>query len=414
MKRRNFIKVIPTFGAATLINYESFGNISLKTDASSRDYWLNMMIKICDPVIDQLSKGLLKKNMPVETGPNPYGDRKDFAYLEAFGRTLAGIGPWLGLKDTSPVEGKLQQEMIKKVANALAHATDPKSPDYMNWINGTQPLVDTAFLVHGMMRSNGVIWNSLTSMTQKRLIEIINIQKTKIKPWYNNWLLFGAMIDAFLIAIGEDGDLMRMDYAIKKHQEWYLGDGWYGDGAEFHLDYYNGYVIQSMMKQVLDIARKHTPAYEKDHEKAKIIMTRHALQQERMISPEGTYPPLGRSLTYRIGAFQTLSDAVLHGLITETSTLGQIKGALSAVLKNQFEAKGTFNDKGWLQIGFCGHQPGLADEYVCTGSLYLCSTGFLHLGLSENHAFWTSETSDWTSKKAWQGIAIAKDNALKI
>jgi len=411
VKRRHFIKTIPTVSAVALLPNHVIGKSTDDLDTTNRSYWLKTLIKICEPVLNNLSKGNLKKNMPVETSNSPYGNRKDFAHLEALGRTLAGIGPWLSLVEISESEAKIQKDFIQKIVLGIAHATDPKSPDFMNWLNGTQPLVDSAFLAHGFLRSKGKIWQNLDLLTQKRLIDLFKKQKSKIKPWYNNWLLFGAMIDAFLLEVGDDGDLMRMDYAIKKHQEWYLGDGWYGDGSEFHLDYYNGFVIQSMLVQVLEIAKKYSPAYEKDYEKSKSIMARHAIQQERLISPEGTYPPIGRSLTYRIGAFQTLSDAILQDLIKDVN-LGQIKGALSEVLKKQFSANGTFDQQGWLQIGFCGHQPELAEEYICTGSLYLCSTGFLHLGLPENHEFWTSKAEDWTSRKAWNGIQIPRDRAL--
>ncbi len=41
----------------------------------------------------------------------------------------------------------------------------------------------------------------------------------------------------------------KIDFAVDKHKEWYKGDGWYGDGPDFHLDYYNSFVIQPMMMQ---------------------------------------------------------------------------------------------------------------------------------------------------------------------
>lgn len=38
------------------------------------------------------------------------------------------------------------------------------------------------------------------------------------------------------------------------NEEWYKGDGWYGDGPDFHFDYYNSFVIQPMIIQVLDVS----------------------------------------------------------------------------------------------------------------------------------------------------------------
>ncbi|EOZ97811.1 hypothetical protein A33Q_1620 [Indibacter alkaliphilus LW1] len=414
MNRRTFLKASPAVLALPKIHAGQF-NITQEAqkESVSRSYWLEMMLRICTPVLNNLAERNLKRKMPVETPSNVYGDRREFAHLEAFGRTLAGIGPWMALTDLPVNEKTIQQDILLKTALGIENATDPKSKDFMNWSSGTQPLVDAAFLVHGILRSKGRIWDSLSIKAKNQLIDALMELKVKIKPWYNNWLLFGAMIDAFLFEIGEQGDLMRMDFAIKKHQEWYLGDGWYGDGQEFHLDYYNGYVIQSMLVQVLETAKKVNPAYENDYNQAVKIMTRHAFQQERFISPEGTYPPLGRSIIYRIGAFQTLADAVLRNYLPD-DFLGQVKGALSAVLYRQFEAEGTFDAEGWLKIGFCGHQPDMGDEYICTGSLYLCSTGFLPLGLPEKHLFWKNPAQEWSSKKAWSGKEIPKDKALKL
>jgi hypothetical protein len=82
------------------------------------------------------------------------------------------------------------------------------------------------------------------------------------------------------------------------------------------------------------------------------------------------------------------------------------------VNKRIFEAPGTFDKKGWLQIGFCGHQPDIADVYTSTGSLYLCSTGFLALGLPAAHPFWSDPAQPWTAVKVYSGAAVKKDHAI--
>src|SRR6266699_3621721 len=63
---------------------------------------------------------------------------------------------------------------------------------------------------------------------------------------------------------------------------------------------------------------------------------------------------------------------------------------MSAVIFKMIGAPGTFDDGGWLTIGFCGHQPSLAESYISTGSLYLCATALLPLGLSPSDAFWSA------------------------
>jgi hypothetical protein len=76
------------------------------------------------------------------------------------------------------------------------------------------------------------------------------------------------------------------------------------------------------------------------------------------------------------------------------------------------EAPGVFDEKGWLRIGYFGHQPGIGETYISTGSLYLCSAGLLPLGLPVSDPFWSKADTDWTSAKIWKGIDIETDHAI--
>lgn len=413
VNRRDFIKTVPALGVAMSLSHQTFSGADDKISIEDRKIWIDLLYKIAHPVLDAMSQGKLKALMPVEVPENAYGDRDTVTYLEAIGRLLAGLAPWMELEDVNSEEAGIQKELREKALLSIKHAVDPNSPDYINWTKGAQPLVDGAFLVHGIMRAPKQLWEPLENETKTRLIKELHAQKLAIKPYYNNWILFGAMIDAFLFSVGEQGDLMRMDFAIKKHMEWYLGDGWYGDGPEFHFDYYNSYVIQPMLIQVLEIAAEKQEAYKSDLEVAKKRMVRYSRQLELMISPEGTYPAIGRSICYRSGAFQPLAEVAWKEMLPEEISNGQVRSALTAVYSRLFSAKGTFDSNDWLQLGLVGHQPGLAEPYISTGSLYLCSLGFLPLGLSESHPFWTDPAEDWTSKKIWNGESLKRDEALK-
>ncbi|GAB3659107.1 DUF2264 domain-containing protein [Echinicola sediminis] len=418
MNRRSFVKYIPAVGAIGALPHTLSASTSLEeaqtNNPNSRAYWADTLYKIASPVLTEMSQGKLRKNMPVELPPKAYGGRETVTHLEALGRTLAGVAPWLALPDTNDKEGKMRADLREKALKSIAHSVDPNSPDYLNWTKGAQPLVDGAFLVHGIMRAPNALWEPLPAKVKEQFIQEIKNQKEAIAPYYNNWLLFGAMLDAFLLSVDAGGDFMRIDFAVKKHDEWYVGDGWYGDGQNFHMDYYNGYVIQPMMLQVLKVAASKRKSYEKLYDTVGKRMSRFAEQQERLISPEGTYPPVGRSITYRIGAFQPLAETALLNTLPENVSPAQVRSAMSAIIQRQFEAVGTFDKDGWLTIGFCGHQPEMGDMYISTGSLYLCTLGFLPLGLPADHAFWTSPDEDWTAKKAWAGVSIKADHAISF
>jgi hypothetical protein len=76
-------------------------------------------------------------------------------------------------------------------------------------------------------------------------------------------------------------------------------------------------------------------------------------------------------------------------------------------------APGTFDEKGWLRIGFAGHQPSIGESYISTGSLYLCSAAWLPLGLPASDEFWSAPAEPWTQQKAWGGVDIKTDHAIE-
>lgn len=409
MYRRNFLKNVPGAAVIATLSPVSFAAPQIKVNPTSREYWVSVAEKIMSPVFTELSKGNLKRSMPVEAREGQT-DRDKYTYLEALGRTLAGIAPWLELDEDSTPEGVKRKKYFDLVRKCLDNATNPNSPDVMNFMEGGQPVVDAAFFAHGLIRSPK-LWNSLSQEVQENIVKAFKLTRT-IKPGYSNWLLFSGMIEAFFLKYGFEWDAMRIDYALKKHFEWYKGDGLYGDGPDFHWDYYNSFVIQPMMMDIMTVAGEKDAEIRSKTEIALKRMQRYAAIQERLISPEATFPAIGRSLAYRFGAFQVLAQISLMEKLPVEITPGQVKNALSHVINRMIEAPGTFDKNGWLTIGFCGHQKRIGERYISTGSLYLCMVGLLPLGLKPTSAFWASAPEDWTARKVWSGVDIECDSAL--
>jgi len=380
---------------------------------TDRAYWTALLSRIATPVLLHLSKGQLKQQMPLEVAPHYGKPVEKVTYLEAFGRTLAGIAPWLELGADGTAEGQERERLIQYARAATAKAVDPASPDYMNFTGkyDAQPLVDGAFLAHAFIRAPQQLWMPLPAAVKAQVVAAFRSLRS-IKPYFSNWLLFAAIIEAALLQFGEEWDPMRVDYAVRMHQEWYKGDGMYGDGPHFHFDYYNAFVIHPMLADVLKVLTARGKAPQKEYEQELKRMQRYGVILERLISPEGTFPVVGRSMPYRNAVFQPLGQLALEGRLPAELQPAQVRCALTAVMKNIFETPGTFNGQGWLQIGFCGHQPEIADTYTSTGSLYLCTTGFLALGLPAEHPFWTAAPQEWTAQKVWKGQPVKKDHAM--
>ena len=380
--------------------------------ARDREFWVTTMEEVCTPVLENLSKGTLRQNMPVENYNKDPEYAKAFAHLEAFGRTLTGIGPWLELGPDATKEGRLRGDFIRMTLDALKNSVDPSSPDCLNFCEGKQPLVDAAFLAHGLLRCRTQVWDKLDSQTQERLLAAFKSSRV-IKPHENNWLLFSAMVECAIKEFGGEWKYEAVEYALDRHEQWYKGDGVYGDGPDFHFDYYNSFVIQPMMTQVLEIVVKHMPEKSADLKRQQKRYARYAEQQERMISPEGTFPAVGRSLAYRFGAFYALSDVSYRQMLPKKVSPSQVRSALTAVIRRQVSMPGTFDRNGWLQLGFVGHQPSIAETYINTGSSYLCCAVFVALGLPSDSEFWSAPAQDWTQKKVWKGVDVPLDKAYK-
>lgn len=378
------------------------------TGAQDREYQSNLLYKIASPVIFNLAGSTLKKNMPIEKAPGYALNAEKVTYLEAVGRTMAGVAPWLALPDDDTKEGKQRKELREALLKGISNAVNPNNPDYLNFRTENQPIVDAAYMAQAFLRAPKALWEPLDELTKKRVADEFKALRTRTGA-YNNWLLFAGINEVFLLSIGEQPDPARIQFAQKKINEWYVGDGWYSDGPSFSMDYYNSYVIHPMLVDFLKVLLDKKRIKQGEYDVALKRMVRYAEYLERFIAPDGTYPAFGRSITYRTAAFQALAQTALMNKLPEYISPAQVRCALTAVMHRMYDNCNNFDSNGWLVLGFCGHQPMIADYYTSTGSLYMATLGFLTLGLPANDIFWTDPAADWTSKKAWSDKPFKKD-----
>ncbi len=379
---------------------------------TTRDQWLEYMDKVARPLLSNIAADKLKQKMPdvlSERIDNP-GERKKVAYLEAFGRTLSGIAPWLDGEGGSPKEVSLRNQYREWALKGIANAVDTNSNDYLLW-SGPQPLVDASFFALALVRCPW-LWEHLSENVKENVVNALKASRSTI-PVYSNWILFSAMIEAFFCKYNLPYDPVRIEYGIREFSKhWYVGDGMFSDGMSFAMNYYNSYVIQPYLMGILDAVSKRDKSFNWFLPELEKITARYAEIQERSINADGSFPVYGRSIVYRGGAFQELADMVLRHKLPPALKPAQVRCALTAVIKKTLDAPGTFTKTGWLNIGLCGHQPELADFYITTGSLYLCSAIFLPLGLHADDPFWTNPDIPWTAKKVWNGMDVPADHSL--
>lgn len=374
-----------------------------------RIFWVETLQKIAGPVLSNLSKNSLKKNMVIESKSS---QNEKFAYLEAFARVFNGIAPWLELGGDETEEGKLRSKYIKLTIKAISNAVNPKSKDYIFYSEPKQSLVDMALFAQGLLRSKNQIWVNLPMDVQSKITEEFKNSRV-IAPYENHWLVYTSMIEAALLEFTGQCDKQRLVYAIQKFRDdWYIGDGIYADGEDFSVDYLNGSIIHPMINDILMVLRKYNLPDGEFLDVQLMRSSRLSAQLERIISPEGTFPVFGRSISYRCGIFHTLSQVTLFKILPKNIEPAQVRCALTKVLERCFKDSDNLSSEGWLLLGLTGNQKDLCEANINTGSLYLCMSVFLVLGLDSNDVFWSDSFKEWSSLKAWGGHDCQADQAI--
>ena len=265
------------------------------------------------------------------------------------------------------------------------------------------------------MRAYDALWVPLDEQTKQRYIDEFT-RLRRVDPPYTDWLLFSSVVESFLAKCGAPHDNFRINMAIRKTEEWYVGDGWFSDGqGTFAFDYYSCYVFHAMYLETLQNMLDARGGgwgidYKKYRERQLRRTQKMAIILERFISPEGTFPVIGRSTPYRMAAMQPLALMAWYQTLPKDLSNGQVRAALTQVLHRMFDQQNNFNAGGYLTIGFCGSQPETADWYTNNGSLYMTSLSFMPLGLPASHPFWTDAAQPWTQVKAWGGQPFPKDH----
>jgi hypothetical protein len=214
--RRQFLKSSIALGALSAIPASPEASPAV-VETNDREYWVQVLTRVAHPVLLALSEKKLKVEMPVEAPHGNVEERRQFTYLEAMGRLLTGIAPWLESGPQSGPEGGLRNQYAEWSRMAIQAGTDPASPDFMNFKHGSQPVVDAAFLALAIVRAPTELWQKLDSKTQQHVIAALQSSRV-IQPGFSNWLLFSAMVEAALSFMGAWWDPMHPGYLVQRRR----------------------------------------------------------------------------------------------------------------------------------------------------------------------------------------------------
>ena len=128
-----------------------------QSGAVDRNYWVSLLDKISSPVLSNMSKGELHKNMPMQFSPIWDGRDKEVAYLECFGRLVAGIAPFLALTPDVTPESKIRERLLVQTQQSITQGFNPDGRDYLFKASNTaQTLVDAAYIAQALLAAPAV------------------------------------------------------------------------------------------------------------------------------------------------------------------------------------------------------------------------------------------------------------------
>jgi hypothetical protein len=348
--------------------------------------------------------------------PSAYG--YSVSGLEGFARTAPLFAAWLSSGRPQEIidrqTGK-SYDFVTVLRKGLLAGTDPSSPNYWGDIHDDdQRIVEAADIARVLWLTRDKIWFHLDAASKKRVATWLLQTKTARISFRSNWILFPVVVEAFLKNVGYLEEFDRRNFDEFKLN--YLQNGWFRDGPNGEVDYYNAWGIS------YDIYWIHLFDPFFDHEFIKRVLAESGALTAHLISPRGI-PIMGRSICYRTA----IPSVVIVGSMVAPATVspGLARRALDATW-DYFVDHGVLRE-GTLSMGYLNSDPRIVDRYSGPGS---CHWGLRSLTLSfmasPSDAFWTSapeplpvETSDYRldlPKLDWtvQGTKATQDIEITI
>lgn len=313
-----------------------------------------------------------------------YGEKS--AEMEGFARILWGLGP-LWSADNRKLSEKLQKEINEWLSwyqEGIIHGTDPKDEEYWGDIfDYDQKMVEVAAIVYAMALNPQKLWYDFTEREQKNLYQWLDGMNHHDLP-VCNWRYFRILTNMTFRILGLPYSEARLKEDFDLIESFYLGAGWYCDGAPSQIDYYVAFAIHfyglvyAKLMEDIDSGRSRL---------LKERSTQFFYDYVYWFSNSGEEIPFGRSLTYRYAHAAPFAAMAYTELDVDYSVLKNL------VLKNleSWMNRPIFDKSGILSIGYGYPNLYMSEGYNGCGSPYWCNKIFLVLGMNEDHPFWQAE-----------------------
>ncbi|WP_086664568.1 DUF2264 domain-containing protein [Lentzea kentuckyensis] len=338
----------------------------------TRAHWEAVADHLLDAVAPHATPGGAQYRLPGR--PGRAGLHSDG--LEGYARTfllaafrIAGAG------------GDVPAGLVERYADGIAHGTDPGHPHAWPAIaDCSQQLVEAASIALALHETRRWLFDRFDSSVQERVVAWLAGAVGK-RTWQSNWVLFPVVVQQFLASVGGPHDPAAISEGLDRIEQWYVGDGWYTDGAGRSFDYYAGWALHlyPLLCTRMSGDRQRGDVY---RERLRAFLE----QYQHMFAGDGAPVHQGRSLCYRYASVAPL----WLGELVDASPLpaGRTRRIASGVLRH-FAERGVPDERGLLSLGwYDGFLPS-TQPYSGPASPYWASKAFLGLLLPADHPVWT-------------------------
>lgn len=304
------------------------------------------------------------------------------AELEGFARPLWGIVPY--------VYGGGDFKHWDLYRKGFSNGTNPNHPEYWGDItNFDQHLVELAAIGFALAFVPEYLYDPLLDDAKKNVSEFLLKAREREFP-HCNWKFFRIMIDLGLEKVGVTFDKSFTNAYLEDLDTMYIDEGWYGDGRNASIDYYNPFALHFYGMIYAFVMR------EKDPERSKIYKDRALLFAKQYIhwfSDDGSCIPFGRSCTYRfaVDGFWGMLACIIKEDEIPVIPWGVLKGVYLKNLRWWSKQPVSYFKTNVLSVGFCYPNQHMCENYNSPQSPYWSLKAFSTLLLPESHPFWASK-----------------------
>jgi hypothetical protein len=320
---------------------------------------------------------------PTGTGivPAPHGQHYTAigASLEGLARPLWAIAPLMA--------GGESFAHWSLWTSAIEAGLDPNHPGYWGDVpDGDQRFVEHASISTALLLMRERFTASVQPQTLVRLQRWLGNINGKQLP-DNNWRFFRVLANLALPLVGGVADESQLKLDLDRLDEFYLGDGWYSDGATDQRDHYIAFAIHYYGLLYSVVAQHRDPGRSQLYRDR---ATQFARDYARWFAADGSAIAYGRSLTYRF-AHAAFWGALAYANV-EALPWSQVKGLFMRNLRWWSQQPMLAGD-GTLPVGYAYPNLIMAETYNGPGCAYWALKAMLPLALAEDHPFWSASES---------------------